>query len=157
MVEEETYSIPEISSLTGLEPVEILRYIREGGLRAELVQTVTGPGYRITRSALLEHPVIGEALRERGWQKEKELTQSIATESATLMELVDRYKALLDEIAHYKMRAAILGGGASKRQELKGELDRKSKEIEEMERELVELRGRIHSKELEIKKLQGLL
>lgn len=70
-----------------------------------------------------------------------------------LMKLVDRYKAMLDDIAHCKMRGAALGGSPAARRKMKHELDAKAREAEELEREIDELRARIMAKEAEIRKL----
>ncbi|MBN2025225.1 MAG: hypothetical protein JW854_00480 [Actinobacteria bacterium] len=70
-----------------------------------------------------------------------------------LLKLVDRYKAMLDDIARYKMRGAALGGSPAARRKMKHELDTKTREAEELEREIDELRARIMAREAEIRKL----
>jgi chromosome segregation ATPase len=70
-----------------------------------------------------------------------------------LIKLVDRYKAMLEDIAHCKLRAAALGGSTTARKKMKQELDVKSREAEELEREIDELRARIVSRESEIRRL----
>jgi chromosome segregation ATPase len=72
-----------------------------------------------------------------------------------LMRLVDRYKAMLEDIARYKLRAASLGGSAGDKERLRSELARKSREAEELERQINELRTKILAKEEEIKRLGG--
>jgi hypothetical protein len=74
-------------------------------------------------------------------------------DKADLMELVDRYKAMLQDIAGYKMRAASLGGSAAARMRMQEQLDVKSREAEELEREIDELRARILAREGEIRRL----
>ena len=70
-----------------------------------------------------------------------------------LLKLVDRYKAILEDIAQYKMRAAALGGSSAARKRMREELDSKSREAVELEREIDELRARIMSSEAEIGRL----
>ena len=74
-------------------------------------------------------------------------------EDADLMKLVDRYKAMLEEIAGYKLRAAALGGSAAAKTRMREELERRSREADELEREIDELRAKILSKEAEIRRL----
>ncbi len=74
-------------------------------------------------------------------------------EDADLIKLVDRYKAMLDEIAHYKLRAAALGGSPAAVKRMRDELSEKSREAEEMELEIDELRAKILAKEGEIRRL----
>jgi hypothetical protein len=70
-----------------------------------------------------------------------------------LIKLVDRYKAMLDDIARYKLRAASLGGSPAARKRMREELSERSKEAEELEREIDELRAKILAKEGEIGRL----
>jgi len=70
-----------------------------------------------------------------------------------LPELVDRYKAILEDISRYKMRAAALGGSSAARKRVRDELERKSRKAVELELEIDELRARILSREAEIRKL----
>jgi len=72
---------------------------------------------------------------------------------ADLMILVDRYKVMLEDIAGYKLRAAALGGSAAAKKRMREELERRSLEAEELEREIDELRVKILSKEAEIRRL----
>lgn len=70
-----------------------------------------------------------------------------------LLKLVDRYKAMLDDIAGYKMRGAALGGSPAAGRKMRQELDRRTKEAEELEREIDGLRARILAREAEIRRL----
>ena len=70
-----------------------------------------------------------------------------------LMRLVDRYRAMLEDIAGYKIRAASLGGSAAARKRMQEQLDIKSGEAEELEREIEELRAKILTREGEIRRL----
>jgi hypothetical protein len=74
-------------------------------------------------------------------------------EDADLIKLVDRYKAMLDDIAHYKLRAAALGGSPAARKRAREELSERSMEAEELEREIDDLRMKILAKEGEIHRL----
>ena len=70
-----------------------------------------------------------------------------------LIKLVDRYKAMLEDIAHYKLRAAALGGSPAARKRAREELNKKSREAEGLEKEIDELRAKILAKEGEIREL----
>ncbi|MDD3718819.1 MAG: hypothetical protein PHP28_09180 [Actinomycetota bacterium] len=74
-------------------------------------------------------------------------------EDADLMKLVDRYKAMLEDIAGYKLRAAALGGTPTAGKRMNEELSRKSREAEELEREIEELRAKILAREGDIRRL----
>ncbi len=72
---------------------------------------------------------------------------------ADLLKMVDRYKAMLEDIAHYKLRAAALGGSPVARRRAREKLGEKSREAEELERKIDELRAMIMARESEIRRL----
>jgi len=74
-------------------------------------------------------------------------------EDADLIKLVDRYKAMLDDITRYKQRAAALGASPAARKRAREELSERSMEAEELEREIDELRAKILAREGEIREL----
>jgi hypothetical protein len=80
-------------------------------------------------------------------------TEKQFPQAADLMKMVDRYKAMLDDIAGYKLRAASLGGSTAARKRMQEELNVKSREAEGLEREIDELRAKILAKEGEIRRL----
>ncbi len=153
MKEERWYSVEEISRLTGLEPETIKGYIRRGKIKAKRPGSAFDENYRVKETSLLENEEIRELILCRKSVKKGELSGKGELEAASLMELVDRYRALLEEIAHFKIKGAALMSSSDKRRELEGEPDDKARETRELEREINELRGKILAKEAEIRRL----
>lgn len=71
----------------------------------------------------------------------------------SLMRLVDRYRDALEDIRRMRLRGASLGGSAAALRK-GGEPARGSEELEEMDREIKELRARIIDKQTEISGLE---
>jgi Helix-turn-helix domain len=153
IMEEEYLTVEQVSELTGLDPREIRGYIRRGRLQAEFLGSVFDENYRVKRSSLMYDPELKALLRKKAGGSGPHAVGQSLPEEADLVKLVDRYKAMLDEISHYKMRAATLSASTGGKEKLKSELARKSEEAEELEREINRLRGKILAKEGEIRKL----
>jgi len=66
MREEQTYTISEVSQLTGLHRNTIRTKIRVGGLDAEIKQGKFGDEYRVSREALVRAGLIPETPSENG-------------------------------------------------------------------------------------------
>mgnify|MGYP005848077243 CR=1 FL=1 len=148
---EEGLSVEEVSELTGLEPERVRAYIRLGRLRARLVGSAFAEDYRVERSELERDPEIRALLRERAAGKASSSGEE-ARKGADLVGLVDRYRAMLDEIARYKLRAASLGGSPAARG-VRSDLEKRTREAEELEREINALRAKIMAKEDQIRRL----
>jgi hypothetical protein len=154
-MEEEYLTVEQVSELTGLDPQEIRRYIRIGRLEADFLGSVFNENYRVKRSSLMHDPELKALLRRKASEEGQHPSEETPSHDANLVKLVDCYKAMLDEIAHYKLRAASITASAGGKDKLKSQLARKSREAEELEREINELRGKILAKEGEIRKLGG--
>lgn len=149
---DESLSVEEVSELTGLDPERVRAYIRLGRLRAQLVGSAFAEDYRVERSELEKDPEIRHLLRQRADGKGPSPAEEAPRGEADLIRMVDRYRAMLDEIARCKLRAASLGGSPAARI-ARSDLERRTREAEELEREIDELRAKILAKEAQIRKI----
>lgn len=149
--EGEDLTVEEVGELTGLDPERIRAYIRLGRLRARLAGSAFAEDYRVERAELERDPEIAGLLREKEEKESRSPQEEKPRGEGDLLKLVDRYRAMLDEIARCKLRAASLGGAASRG--IESDLEKKTRETEELQKEIERLRGKIIAKESQIRKL----
>lgn len=114
----ETYTINQVARFTGLHPMTIRGYIRDGRLQAEKVEGKFGPEWRISKAALVADPEIRKRLSPREGREEVQ-----GGGDPILLEILDRYRAALEELATYKASALMLEAAQEEKDRLRAQLE----------------------------------
>jgi hypothetical protein len=151
----EVYSIAEVARFTGLHHMTIRNYVKAGRLPAELIDGKFGPTYVISKAALVADPELRKRLSPRGEEhKQRDLLE--AAREPGYIELLDRYRDTLEELAGYKVSALMLEAAEKDREDLHAQVEEKERQLAEEGRRLEELREQLHAQALEAERLKGL-